>query len=632
MIIIGKALFGYCLVALVLYANEVCAQDPASPVSARMVYPEPDQIKVGGILGQAISASRQGRLQSLPFWNDGELVKMFSAEIRDNHHKTDWYGEHGGKWLYTASIAARQSGDPDLKSLLLKTADFLVSTQEENGYLGVYSPKIRITSTEASHNRSWDSWNLSYMALGLLKVNEHFPNEKYLNAANGIGELLLKTFGDGKNDITDYGTRHGVSATIILDPVVELYKVTGDRRYLNFADLIIQRMEANPGVKLIKVATNGGDMELVGDGKAYQLLWNLTAIVKLFEVTGNSEYLKALQNAWQNISEHHLTIAGGPWGGVGKHKECFNSKNYWSPYGFIETCSTMSWIQLNKELLRVTGEPKYAEEIEKSAYNALTGAQYPNGEDWCYHSFSNGSRHIAHFNDCCPSSGALALEEVATLIYGRRENGIAINLFTESEGEIQLTKSNTVRISQQTAYPVDGAIRIVLHPSRRETFPVFIRIPNWSPSATISVNGKNVPTSNVRAGEFFKLEQSWRDKDVVQISFPMKLKVHQRAESAGVPQGGGDIYRVTWFALTRGPLVFAANGLIDGKDRERTFNLGDQDPEKYFTPVASSDESGIPAFELRTPGHQPVLFVPYFEAGGRREGTWRLTWIQNTVR
>jgi DUF1680 family protein len=599
-------------------------------VPARTDFLEPGEIKVNGILGDAITAGRRGRLTQLPAWHDGELITMFGKEVKANHNKMDWYGEHAGKWMYTAAKAVKNSGDKNLEALLIKTADYFVRQQDADGYLGSYGPEIRITSTTVSHKRSWDAWNLSCMTLGLLEVNRYFPHPEYLNAAKGIGELFLKMFGEGKNDITEYGTRHGVSATIILDPVVELYKVTRDKRYLDLAEVIIKRMEANEGVKLVTVGMNGGDMENVGDGKAYQLLWNLTALAKLYEVTENPDYLKAVRNAWQNVADYHLTIAGGPWGGIGKHLECFNNKNFWSPYGFVETCSTMSWIQLNKQMLRLTGEAKYAQEIEKSTYNALLGARYTNGVDWCYHSFSNGSWHEAHFNDCCPSSGVMALEELPTIIYSRKEKGIACNLFVASEATLSLSKSNTVRIIQKTQYPIDGKIELTLLSSKSEAFPLFIRIPEWAATAVIKVNGKPVDPPELKKGEYAKLDRTWSKKDIVEIEFPFELIFHQKTEQAGAPQGGTAIYQVDWIALTRGPLVFAANGLIDGTDRERTLHVDATKPQQLFSPATNPVGAG-PAFELKTTGHEPLLFLPYYEAGGSKTGAWRLTWLQNTI-
>jgi DUF1680 family protein len=594
-------------------------------------YIDPSSVKVGGELGSAIKISEHGRLRELPSWNDSALIKMFTEEARNNNKKQDWYGEHAGKWMYATALAVERTHDGDLKRLLLSTADYLVGTQEENGYLGSYSPALRLTNKNNKiKNKSWDVWGMSYMTLGLLKVNEYFPDQKYLGAAKKIGELFLKTFGDGSEPVTDYGTRDGISATIILDPVVELYKITGDDRYLNFANLVLKEMEEKEGVRFISVGLRNGDMESIGDGKAYQIIWNLTSLVKLYEITGNAEILKALENSWKNIVDYHLTIAGGPWGGIGKHYECFNKKGYWDPYGFIETCSTMSWIQFNKELLKVTGEAKYADEIEKSAYNALQGAQFPNGVDWSYHSFSNGRRHVAHFNDCCPSSGAMALEELPPLIYSVKENGIACNLFTESTATIPL-KGNEVTISQHTEYPFAGNIKINISATKKSGFPIYIRIPGWAKTAGIRINGKDVKTDDIISGTYFKIDRVWNKNDVIDVSFPFDLEMHQKSESAKVPQGKADIYRITWFALSKGPLIYSSNGLIGGENREMVYSISPKEVSDIFKPVDVPANMKGNAYQLVVAGQPPLMFVPYYEAGGRQAGTWRLTWIENNI-
>ena len=615
---------------LIWCSGIACAQSNLA-VKASDKFIDPSTVAVQGLLGESIALAEKGRIRVLPEWNNGQLIKMFSVEERKKNTTTDWYGEHGGKWLYTAALAAQRTGDEALKALLFKTADYLVSTQEEDGYLASYSAELRITNKESKlHRRSWDTWALSCMIMGLLEVDRYFPNPRYRTAATRIGGLLLKTFGEGANNITNYGTRYGYSATIALEPVVELYKVTNDKQYLDFAQLIVKQVEEREGLKLIASMLNDRDVETVADGKAYQILWNLTGLAKLYEVTGTPDYLKAIEKAWKNIKDYHLTITGGPWGGIGKHKECFNVKGYWDPYGFIETCSTMSWIQLNKQLLHLTGEAKYAQEIERAAYNALLGAQFSNGIDWSYHTFTNGKKHVAHFNDCCPSSGVMALEELTPLVYSKRGEGIALNLFTESEASIVLDNKNTVRIKQSTQYPLNGRIKLQVSCTEKGNFPLFIRIPEWASGAQITVNGKTF-TEGINAGSYYALNNSWSTSNEVEIAFPIRLKMIEQSEFAIVPQGTTDIYRVKWLALTRGPLVYATNGLINGEDREKNFHLSSKDLERLFTPVRNVAVKTGQRYELKVPGNKPLVFLPYYEAGEKAPGTWRLTWIQNDI-
>ncbi len=624
---------GIILIILLSCVTRTIARDPEhSTVQPGNEFISPLEVTVNGILGQAIAASEKGRLVALPSWKDGELIQIFSKESRDKSQKNDWYGEHGGKWLYSAALAVKRTHDEQLKSLLFRTADYLVSTQDDDGYLGTYSPERRITNIRATtHGTSWDVWNLSYMVLGLLEVNRYFPNDKYLQAAQKIGELFLRTFGEGKADITGYGTRKGMSATIIIEPAVELYKETRDRRYLDFAEMVVRKIEEKEGFRIVSEFLKKNDAENIGDGKAYQLIWNLAAIAKLYEETNNGDYLKAIENGWQNIATYHLTESGGPWGGIGKHYECFNRKGYWSPYGFVETCSTMAWMQLNRAMLRITGEAKYAQEIERSAYNALLGAQYPDGTNWCYHSFSNGSRHAAHFNDCCPSSGALALEELPQVVYSKKENGIACNVYTAGEASVILPYRNVVHISQKTDYPFDGKIRITISPEKEAGFSVFVRIPDWTSSAEIKINGEPVDPAKIISGEFFRIQKIWEENDKIEINFPTELKVYQKLENIHTPQGGKSISAIEWFYLARGPLVYACHGLINRQNRENVVPLPEKNKEGCFVPVTAPAESHGPAYELRLAGRDPLLFLPYYEAGGREPGSWRLTWIQHKI-
>lgn len=625
-----KVLSGYFFLSTACTCIAVLLSATHGKSQQAMDFSKFGQVAVGGVLGDALNRSEKGRLTALPTWNNGELITMFSKAARAKHDKMDWYGEHAGKWMLTAARAAARTGDSELKKLVLQTADYLVDNQEDDGYMGSYGPNIRFTNSSAMHQRSWDVWNMSYMTLGLLEVNHYFPQPKYAAAATKIGELFIKTFMTEGHDITDYGTRHGISATIVLEPVVELYRSTSDARYLQLARTIVDRMEAREGVKFIEVARKGGDMENVGDGKAYQILWNLTALAKLYEVTKDENYLQTVEYAWKNIAEHHLTITGGPWGGIGKHLECFNRRYYWSPYGFVETCSTMSWIQLNKELLRITGQPRYAQEIERAAYNALLGAQYENGVDWSYHTFSNGKRHIAHFNDCCPSSGALALEELPEIIYSHMKGGLAVNLF--APGSATTTVGNrTVNLKQETNYPLAGAIRIHVSVNKPINFPLQIRIPDWATSATVSVNGEKVEGTNIEAGSYCTVEREWKKETVIELTFPLEMQVAHRSERVGAPQGGAPLFDVKWFAFTRGPLVYATEGLIDGKDRERVINMDDAELEKRIKANEPREADSTEPFVLKVDANDEVRFVPYYKASGENGGSWRLTWLQKQV-
>ncbi|RAN82958.1 hypothetical protein B5P43_02570 [Bacillus sp. SRB_336] len=595
-----------------------------------------------GLLGDALDANLHGRLSRFIVDEHSPAIEIFAPAHRQQNREGDWYGEHAGKWLYAAAKAAARSGDADLLARLRRVADFLVSTQEPDGYLGTYAPDRRFMRPQppkpaswdgAPSVRTWDIWTHAYLILGLLEVHRHFPEPRYLDAARRIGDLCWRTLHEGGIDITELGNHHGMSATVLMDPAVELYAVTGEQRYLDLAQHVLQQANDNRELALLPRALAGTDAAGIATGKAYQLEWNLVGLAKLHKATGNADYRRAVDQLWRSIREHHLTLGGGPWGGVAhRSREVFNPPGVFSPYGYVETCSTLSWIQLNRELLAITGEAAYAEEIERSAYNDLLGAQAPDGEDWCYYVFPNGRRVHTTYWRCCKSSGAMALEELTdvacTLV---DENHIAVHIYGPGEADFVLPGAGMVRIAQHTTYPYPGDIRLRLSVERTARFALQLRIPSWAEGATLAIGdgdaGAAVP------GQYATIEREWQDGDEVVARFPMRPVLHRavnrNVQESLAPDGSAvrqQVLRFDYAAVTCGPLVYAT-GLIDGFKIEETLRLPDAAQGTWLRLLPAQDD-GVPRIEL-DPGYRPPLvFTPYFGAGGRVDGSWRLTWMQ----
>ncbi|HVF15683.1 MAG TPA: beta-L-arabinofuranosidase domain-containing protein, partial [Steroidobacteraceae bacterium] len=374
---------------------------------------------------------------------------------------------------------------------------------------------------------------------------------------------------------------------------------------------------------------NGADASEIGTGKAYQLTWNLVALAKLNRATADARFLEAARNGWDSIRSHHLTLGGGPWGGVAhRSREVFNPAGVFSPYGYVETCSILAWIQLNRELLAITGEAKYADEIERSAYNDLIGAQAPNGEDWIYYSFPNGARVFTTYWRCCKSSGAMALEELPAIAYRAQGDEIAVNLYGEGEAWLDTNAAGSVHLVQSTGYPFDGDVRMSVTPSRPARFTIRARIPAWAAGARVALNDCDV-AQPVEPGTYIALDRHWNRGDEIKLVFPMQPSLHRKSnrsvQQTFAPDGAAieqEVMRFEYVAITRGPLVYATDR-IDGFRMEETISLS---REPTLDIVAEPGYEG-PAIRLHREGRAPLAFHPYFEAGGRAHGTWRLTWL-----
>ena len=606
-------------------------------------------VQLGGLIGSALEANRSGRLAQFITGPASPAIAIFDPARVLSNQEGDWYGEHAGKWLYAAAKALARRPDPELAAKLCEVADHLVSLQASDGYLGNYAPERRFMQKQALKAslpktwdgapslRTWDIWTHSYMVLGLLEVDKVIgqpaAQPRYLAAACKIGDLCWHTMTFGGINITELGNHHGMSATVLLDPAVELYFATGEQRYLDLALLVLEQAEANPDLALLSRALAGADASEIATGKAYQLAWNLVGLAKLYRATGVASYREAVDKLWENMRSQHLSLGGGPWGGVAhRSREVFNPAGVFSPQGYVETCATLAWLQLNRELLSLSGEARYADEIERTAYNDLLGAMAPNGEDWCYYSFPNGRRVHTTYWRCCKSSGAMALEELPALAYGSDgDGGLKVNVYGPGQAKLALHDIGIVTLTQSTRYPADGLIELRVDLMQSARFCISLRIPAWAASAQIEVNGLDAGVL-ARPGSYAELKRLWHSGDNVTLQLPMPpvlhKRQHQNVQESRAPDGSAVRQQVlshAFAAITRGPLVYAT-GLIDGFKTEESIRLLDGESSNNLQ-LMPSDSDAEPAIRLRLCDRPDLRFSPYYRAGSRRDGSWHLTWL-----
>ena len=607
-------------------------------------------VELGGLLGDALAASRRGRLAHFIVDEASPAIRIFGPEHTARNTEGDWYGEHAGKWLFAAARAAARTHDAALVARIQRVAHFLADMQQSDGYLGTYAPTHRFTVQQppkpipgtwdgAPSVRTWDIWIHSYLILGLLEVHRHFPEPRLLNVARRIGDLCWRTLNrhhDGNTiAITELGNHHGLSATVLMDPAAQLYLDTGEQRYLDLALLVLAQADANPDLALLRKALAGANPAEIATGKAYQLQWNLIGLAKLYRATGREDLKRTVESLWRGIREHHLTLGGGPWGGVAhRSREVFNAPGRFSPHGYVETCSTLSWIQLNRELLAITDAPVHAEEIERAAYNDLLGALAPNGEDWCYYVFPNGRRVHTTYWRCCKSSGAMALEELPDAAYRLSARGeITVDLLGPGRATFTLPEAGRVRIEQRTAYPFDGAVQLRMEPEHAARFTLRLRVPSWAEGAHVRVNDGDVRLS--QPGRYAELDRTWCAGDRIELHLPMRPCLHRRSnrnvQDSRAPDGTPvrqEVLRQDYAAITRGPLVYATD-LIDGFKTDETVRLpeGPADDWIEVEDHPSDPAGGGPTLHLKLGYRAPLVFNPYYRAGGREHGAWRLTWL-----
>ncbi|HEY4990439.1 MAG TPA: beta-L-arabinofuranosidase domain-containing protein, partial [Opitutaceae bacterium] len=197
---------------------------PIAPVPYKVILALPDavrlselsQVRVQGWLGERIDANERNRLLVVD-------TEPLLAGYLKKPGKQEWIGEHVGKWLDAATLAWAYGGDPELKRKLDRVAAELIGAQETDGYLGTYLPAQRFGLFPGA---DWDVWSHAYNMIGLLSYYRYTGNVAALDAVKRIGDLLIATFPSRKS-ILAAGTHEGMAATSVLEPVVDLYRMTG---------------------------------------------------------------------------------------------------------------------------------------------------------------------------------------------------------------------------------------------------------------------------------------------------------------------------------------------------------------------------------------------------------------------
>jgi DUF1680 family protein len=334
-----------------------------------------------------------------------------------------------------------------------------------------------------------------------------------------------------------------MAATSVLEPMVDLYRLTGEARYLEFCRYIAAAWEQPNGPKLLSSLTSlSPSVFKTANAKAYEMMSDLIGAVELYKVTGDEQLVRAAQNAWRDIRDKRLYITG-----TTSSKEHFLDDDV-LPAGdrdnVGEGCATVTWLQLTWRLLKLTGGAEYGEELERTVYNQLLGAQDPHNGNICYFTPLNGTKKPGPGINCCVSSEPRGISLIPALAWGAMADGPAVILYTPGSFDTPFA-----RIESDTSFPVSGPVRLKIADAKRKEFTLYLRVPRWTRSFQVTVAKEKV---SGKPGTLLPIQSEWKDGDVVAIDMDMTVRV--------LP--GGDNYPDS-VAVQRGPQVLAAENSLN---------------------------------------------------------------------
>ena len=519
--------------------------DVATPVSDRLETLPWNAVQLDGVLGDSLRVAATGRLAHPGV---GEMLQPF-RERKDVH---EWRSEFWGKWITAAIPVWQATGDEHLGTIIHEAVAGLLKTQSEDGYIGAYADDQRL--------QRWDLWGRKYTLLGLLAWHEAIGDEVALTAAKRLADRVLAEVGPGQASPFTHDMWNGLASGSILEPMVLLHRRTGYPRYLEFAQYLVKSWSNPDGPDLLtKVQNRTPVFEMFqrpdpnvsgyaghGKAKAYEMMSNFEGLIELYRVTGDSRFESAAEWAYDNIKDTEITIVGS---GSDWERWCNGTQRQTVPWTKgIETCVTVTWMKYSAQLLRLTGDAAYADEIERAAYNSLLGAQAGDGQWWCHHMPLFGVKERAPGQcglnqNCCVANGPRGLIVLPQIAVMNRAQGPVVNLYGAMRAQVSLQTGGNVSLVQATEYPADGDVQLTVSPDAPREFTLALRIPAWSAQTRVTVNDEDI--SGAEAGRYLELKRTWRAGDVVRLRFDFSPRV--------VSAPGDDSH----VAVLRGPLVLA---------------------------------------------------------------------------
>jgi DUF1680 family protein len=488
---------------------------PPEPVVAERVpellTPLPfESVEVDGLFAARMQANVAGRLLHI---DERACLSGFVQRDRAADFDRAWVGEHAGKFLDAACNAVRYRENPGLRQIMERMAQALLASQEPDGYLGTYPAARRWTG--------WDVWVHKYNLIGLLSYYELTADPAVLRACRGMGDLLARTFGDapGQRDIIAAGEHVGMAATSVLEPMCRLYRFTGEARHLEFCQYLVRAYDHPGGPRIVSTLLDSGRVYRVANGKAYEMLSNFNGLVDLYRLSADRRLLDTVLRAWDDMVRSQLYRTGTL--SAGEHFQPDGRLLSLPSSNVGETCVTVTWLQLNWRLLRLTGEARFGQEIERTVYNHLLAAQDGRNGDISYYTSWVGAKEFTDALLCCVSSGPRAVSLIPQLAWGLQSDALFVNLYTPGRARFEIN-AVPVEVMCEAAFPADGRVRLTVKAQRATRFAVRLRVPEWTRDFQVQLGSRTLAGT---PGQMLDVVHTWPRSTTLDIRMDMPTRV-----------------------------------------------------------------------------------------------------------
>jgi len=495
-------------------------------------------------------------------------------------------GEHKGDYPFDdtdpykviegASYSLAVHYDPKLDQYLDRIISLIAAAQEKDGYLYTCRTNKCERLERWMGKERWEKlnshelYNCGHLYEAAVAHYQSTGKRTLLDVALKNADLIDREFGPGPNQ-----KKCPSGHPIIEMALVKLYRVTNNLKYLKLAGFFIE--EAGRGHDGHKLSQYSQDHKPVVDqdevvGHAVRAGYFYSGIADVARLTGNKNYMTALERLWDNMTSKKLYITGGI--GARGMGEGFGD-NYELPNmtAYCETCASISNVYWNYRMFLMYDDAKYIDVLERTLYNGVLSGVSLSGDRFFYdnplESYGANERAPWFGCACCPGNITRFISSVPGYVYAGGNNEIFVNLFIAGKGVIDLENGN-IEISQQTQYPWSGDVVLTINPGKDRELGIKLRIPGWVqdqplPGGLYGFAEKNAEPVTIRVNEkaidvrvekgYAKIQRQWKKGDRVVLHLPMPVR-----RVTANPPVEDDTGKT---AILRGPIVFC----FEGKDQ-----------------------------------------------------------------
>lgn len=498
----------------------------------------------------------------------------YAAGLASGEHQGfSWHDGDFYKWMEACCHVHGLNPDEALMADLDEIIAVIAQTQLPEGYLHT---ELQIRGIPHFSNRKYhEMYNYGHLFTAACIHHRVTGKSNFLDIARKSADLLYRLFQPRPAELG----RFGFNQTQIMG-LVELFRTTQDRRYLELAEIFINNRGSYEVVE--DRTTEGypiGDMvqervplreETEAVGHAVLALYYYAGAADVYAETGEQALIDALDRLWDNVVHKKMYVTGA----VGQTHYGASSRRDKIEEGFIdeymmpnmtaynETCANLCNAMFSLRMLGIKGESKYADIMELVMFNSGLSGISLDGKHYYYANplrKIHGARDYSQMNTespdrlpylecfCCPPNLVRSIAQLPAWAYGLTDTGLAVNLYGGSELKTQLRDGSELKLQQETDYPWDGAVKITIDACKADPFEIMLRIPDWAEGASLRVNGDDAGVA-LRDGQFAVVERAWAAGDELELNLPMQPKLiegHPRIEEVR-----GQV------AIKRGPIVY----------------------------------------------------------------------------